>query len=112
MDIDKIISAWEHCTDQIGKNECDMCPYNNDFNGCLLNLKIDTIKLLKFYKDHEHEPCVNCPVDKDYVQIVRCKDCMYSRKFSDEENEKYFCLIYAVLKESDWFCADGETEET
>ena len=44
MDIDKIISAWEHCTSDEG--DCDDCPYNNDFNGCMLNLKLDTIKVL------------------------------------------------------------------
>lgn len=59
MDLDKIISAWEHCTSDEG--DCDDCPYNNDFNGCMLNLKLDTIKVLKFYKEHEHDVCENCP---------------------------------------------------
>ena len=58
MDLDKIISAWEHCTSDEG--DCDDCPYNNDFNGCMLNLKLDTIKILKFYKEHEHDVCANC----------------------------------------------------
>ena len=48
MELDKIISAWEHCISDEG--DCDDCPYNNDFNGCMLLLKKDTIDLLKEMK--------------------------------------------------------------
>ena len=65
FDLDKIISGWEHCTDEIGANSCDTCPYNNDFNGCLLILKQDTLRVLKWYKEHEHDVCANCPVGND-----------------------------------------------
>lgn len=69
MDLDKIISAWEHCTSDEG--DCDDCPYNNDFNGCMLNLKQDTIKVLKFYKEHEHDVCANCLYEE--VEPIRNK---------------------------------------
>lgn len=46
-ELGKVINAWEHCTDIVGESTCDDCPYNNEFNGCLLYLKIDTIELLK-----------------------------------------------------------------
>ena len=46
-DLHEVISAWEHCTDQVGENNCDSCPYNNGYKGCMLYLKYDTIDLLK-----------------------------------------------------------------
>ena len=63
--IDKIISAWEHCVGDEG--DCDDCPYNNDFNGCMLILKKDTIDLLKEqeivpYVDIDEAKCPDCKV--------------------------------------------------
>ena len=48
MELDKIISAWEHCIE----DECDICPYASDYryDGCMLRLKKDTIDLLKKLK--------------------------------------------------------------
>ena len=66
MDLDKIISAWECCTDEIGVDNCDKCPYvESRYDGCMLLLKKDTINLLKWYKEHEHDVCVNCPIGND-----------------------------------------------
>ena len=59
-DVDKVIKAWKCCTDEVGIPCGDGCPYFNDFNGCMLNLKRDTIQLLEFYRSKEHEPCANC----------------------------------------------------
>lgn len=53
MELDKIISAWEHCISDEG--DCDDCPYNNDFNGCMLILKKDTIDLLKSFKERQRD---------------------------------------------------------
>lgn len=47
MELDKIISAWEHCIE----DECDICPYvDYRYDGCMLLLKKDTIDLLKEHK--------------------------------------------------------------
>lgn len=63
MDLDKIISAWEHCTSDEG--DCDDCPYNNDFNGCMLNLKLDTIEVLKYYKEEVEKLELDLAVTKN-----------------------------------------------
>ena len=48
MELDKIINAWECCTDEIGVNNCDKCPYvGYRYDGCMLILKKDTIDALK-----------------------------------------------------------------
>ena len=63
MELDKIIKAWECCTDEIGVDNCDKCPYvESRYDGCMLLLKKDTIDLLKWYKEHEHDVCANCPI--------------------------------------------------
>lgn len=64
-DINKVIKAWKCCTDEVGNPCGDECPYFNDFNGCMFNLKRDTIELLEFYKSQEHELCANCTVQKE-----------------------------------------------
>lgn len=64
-DVDKVIQAWKCCTDEVVIPCGDGCPYFNDFNGCMLNLKRDTIQLLEFYRSKEHELCANCTVQKE-----------------------------------------------
>ena len=47
-ELDKVIKAWECCTDEIGVDNCDKCPYvESRYDGCMLFLKKDTIKVLK-----------------------------------------------------------------
>ena len=66
MELDKIIKAWECCTDEIGVDNCDKCPYvESRYDGCMLLLKKDTIAILKWYKEHEHDVCANCPIGSD-----------------------------------------------
>ena len=67
-------------------------------------------ELLKFYQKHEHEVCANCPVDKDYVEVVRCKDCKQGHQL---DNSNYYVCgkPFSENREAhteDWFCADGE----
>ena len=51
MELDKIISAWEYCTDEIGVDNCDKCPYvESRYDGGMLILKKDTIAVLKEHK--------------------------------------------------------------
>lgn len=45
--------------------------------------------------------------EREYVQIVRCKDCKRSIKY----NDKLWCDKLAKVGswvETNWFCADGE----
>ena len=48
----------------------------------------------------------------DAVAVVRCKDCIYSKKFNDEWFQTYmpdmlWCRKYGT-KKPEWYCADGE----
>ena len=64
-------------------------------------------ELLKFYQKNEHEVCANCPVDKDYVEVVRCKYCT-NRGTSDCPIEELCC---GWIPDDNWFCADGERRD-
>ena len=46
-------------------------------------------------------------VCKDYVKVVRCKDC----KFWYKDEYSHLCAITGDLHPANWFCADGEQEE-
>ena len=102
----KVIDALDHCV----RIDCNHCPYRGDDNGgwnCH-EMQNDAIELLKFYKEHEHEVCANCPVDKDYEEVIRCKDC--------KRRGTYQCPVYVggdgmCSEPDDWFCADGERKE-
>ena len=53
----------------------------------------------------------------DAVEVVRCKDCMYSRPVMDGDmiecrlHTNDYCEPVLTYRELDWFCANGEKEE-
>lgn len=44
----------------------------------------------------------------DYVPVVRCKDCKYA------QTDVMYCDIWCdgIIREPDWFCANGERRDT
>lgn len=44
----------------------------------------------------------------NHGELIRCKDC----KWNSGTTEKPFCMMRSVPSLKDWFCADGEREET
>lgn len=45
MDKEKVIKGLE-CCNQV-EDGCEACPYYNDFNGCMLELREDALALIK-----------------------------------------------------------------
>ena len=45
-DREKVIQGLE-CCNQTQEDLCSQCPYFNDFNGCMLELRQDALALLK-----------------------------------------------------------------
>ena len=57
-------------------------------------------------------------VPKDYVQIVRCKDCKHWEVCDEEDGISYgqcmnplWVISNTVFLNEDWYCADGERKE-
>ena len=44
----------------------------------------------------------------EYVQIVRCKDCVHGRVYAPNCVD---CELNELAKDEDWFCADGKRRE-
>ena len=62
------------------------------------------------------EPVILVP--KDYVQIVRCKDCKWWSEVDDDCGVRYgqcinpkYVISDVVFLNEDWYCADGERKE-
>lgn len=52
--------------------------------------------------------------NKDIVEVVRCKDCVWWNESELNESKGYGKCRHGyllVMKPSDWFCADGESKE-
>lgn len=56
----------------------------------------------------------------DVVRVVRCKDCKHyvndrlKKDYSEDERfKRRVCVAseYAILRDPNWFCADGERRE-
>lgn len=45
---------------------------------------------------------------KEQEAVIRCKDC----KFWYKDECSHLCAITGELRPSNWFCADGELEDT
>ena len=71
MDREKVIKGLENCNQT--EDACEVCPYYNDFNGCMLELREDALALLK-------EDCHNCKLE-----------CLLDRY--DQLKEKYDKLL-------------------
>lgn len=73
-------------------------PYGYDDNGILLVPYRDAKKLIEAAKT------------VDAVPVVRCKDCIYTRKLYGRLVCKYGTCSGCILRE-DFFCANGERKE-
>ena len=114
-DYEKVIKGLETCRTRVN---CKECPYAYDKRAndsyCEAVLHNDVLELLKWYKEHEHDVCVNCPVGTDYTEIVRCKDCRHGYICENNvrcENRNNPAMI-GQHNGFDWFCADGERKST
>ena len=99
----------------------DWSKYHSDSE--VRNIAKAALELLKWYKEHEHDVCVNCPVGTDYTEIIRCKDCKH-RPTKPDDYENGFDLEfpdgkcpcqcedewYSRYPPDDWFCANGEND--
>ena len=54
------------------------------------------------------ESCIDCPL----VEIVTCKDCKHCRFELVEGILYYWCDKDDRVTSEDFYCADGESEET
>lgn len=73
-------------------------PYGYDDSGILLVPYRDAKKLIEAAKT------------VDAVPVVRCKDCIYTRKLYGRLVCKYGTCSGCILRE-DFFCANGERKE-
>ena len=109
-----------------GDVECNECPYSKDGSGwhdCRSNCAKDALDLLKnsvpqgvvdqikWERDmliqqlSEVGKGLGAKMD-DVAHIVRCRDCIhYHKGFNCDLLQKPF------LKDTNWFCADGEKRE-
>ena len=92
MDLDKIISAWEHCTSDEG--DCDDCPYNEvsvSVQECRGVLSSDALELLK--EQEAVEPIKTCasanPLGVDGLLIVG--NCPVCGQYSINNRDNKFC---------------------
>ena len=68
MELAKIIKAWECCTDDVGVDNCDKCPYvESRYDGCMLLLKKDTIAAMRKVADFK----MNDPYKRFHEDIVK-----------------------------------------
>ena len=58
----------------------------------------------KYARNGSSEDFEKFLLDKDLVVIVRCEDCVFSKKMGRE----LFCEDLSFYTKPDWFCADGE----
>ena len=89
------IFLHEHPDDDAG---CFECPYRPDEKGTcptMIPFLKDVLELLK-----------------EQETIVRCKDCKYwlpmNRFYPDYHPGRGQCELNCWVRDSDWFCADGE----
>lgn len=45
---------------------------------------------------------------KDYVRVVRCKDCGYHRDYDGNTTGEVICKRFNTFREPDFYCAYGE----
>lgn len=49
---------------------------------------------------------------KEFVKVVRCKDCVYWDDWEDERTIGWrYCAMIDTKTEGSWFCADGEKKD-
>jgi len=80
MDREKVIKGLE-CCNQVEEG-CEVCPYYNDFNGCMLELREDALAMLKEQEAVEPEVEALNEIDRLY----RCPRC---HKHFFYEKQKY-----------------------
>ena len=89
---------------------CRDCSKYKGVDGlrCMEELMADAYALLK-----EQDGCENCAIAiEDRQPVVYCKDCKYwlpmNRFDPDYHPGRGQCELNCWIRDSDWFCADGE----
>lgn len=86
-----------------GITYCGACAdYDIKKHRCKRGAKLESNPQDKFFDD--------CPLP-DAVPVVRCKDCIYTRKLYGRLVCKYGTCSGCLLRE-DFFCANGTRKET
>ena len=46
----------------------------------------------------------------NHGELVRCRDCMHSKSYA--HGGLYGCVLMDGLRDGNWYCADGEREDS
>ena len=105
--IEEFIKRMKDCANG---NNCESCPYQyeglTETETCKGDLLYDAAE--EFERLYSRIPS----------KLVRCKDCLYHTDAYpyDEEDElipsnAVFCQHFEVIRDKEWFCADGKRKE-
>lgn len=90
-----------------GRMVCQQC----------INMVKETPRFYGLYTPLTFEPsltkdaCPMCkrPFNKDFVEVVRCKNCEWWTKQKDSLQGK--CILYGTYPTGNWYCANGKRKE-
>ena len=106
IDREKVIKDLEECLSAScrGYRPRLSCPYNDEE----WNIMRDALALLKEQEDriNDLKGFIN-GFSKDAVPVVRCKNCLYWRKFILNKDGHGACALDGRGHAPDWFCPDG-----
>lgn len=74
-------------------------------------------EVCKHYVTYEKDTILSCNQFKpkaDYVEVVRCKDCVSLKNDTDycRTHNKWYCEIDNAIKQQNHFCSYGERKES
>ena len=118
-DVDAIIKSLEVCAKQIGK--CSDCKYKSADKPMLIcrEMATDILDSMKKQKEEIAQLKVAFLTLPNWNPVVvRCKDCKYGWNINPSEEEKFYVCQNPTMvnmrysHQGNWFCADGEKEES
>lgn len=79
IDVEKLKKGLEYCNSE---DECNDCPYFNDFKGCMLNLRLDALAFVNEQTDFRRQMFNRC------AAITHCNTCELCVWFEQCEKER------------------------
>ena len=105
VDRGKVIKGLKYCKEYFSC--CDKCPYWYSGTQCVTDLANDAFDLLKEQEEQIEQ------LDHEMHPIVLCKVCRhYGYNGMANVDGLCYCLKRHEFPNPDWFCADGERQET
>ena len=95
-DREKVIKGLEYCNHV--EDRCEVCPYYNDFNGCMLELREDALALLK-------EP------EKKQITLHKKHVITWGRNDEFSMRNLYEAICETLLDEGELFIARTDDHE-